>query len=211
MSLRSFKHSENTFPHPHPQHYPCQLTESITWLDGYRRINTVIRFELIYHRYTYTYIRFGYPVYPERHLGIPPASGPVSFAGFTPSYFKDAAPPRVPSSSSSAIGAGQRQERRQERLEGREGPPSLVTVLGNGSEFSASASSLAGKGGSRAKWRNRFFVISRKIWNEMIAFFFSGCSTLRRPFKSSKAFRRHRKIVTGSPKKTFERNDRCIF
>merc|ERR1739847_189506 len=30
--------------------------------------------------------RFGYPVYPERHFGIPTpqASGPVSFAGFSP-------------------------------------------------------------------------------------------------------------------------------
>ena len=29
--------------------------------------------------------RFGYPVYPERQLGIPSDSGPVSFAGFGPS------------------------------------------------------------------------------------------------------------------------------
>lgn len=30
--------------------------------------------------------RFGYPVYPQRHFGIPTpqASGPVSFAGFSP-------------------------------------------------------------------------------------------------------------------------------
>ncbi len=34
----------------------------------------------------YVYVcRFGYPVYPERNLGIPPVSGPVSFAGFSPS------------------------------------------------------------------------------------------------------------------------------
>jgi len=29
-------------------------------------------------------VRFGFPVYPERELGIPSSSGPVSFAGFTP-------------------------------------------------------------------------------------------------------------------------------
>ena len=29
--------------------------------------------------------RFGYPVYPERELGIPSRTGPVSFAGFSPS------------------------------------------------------------------------------------------------------------------------------
>ena len=29
--------------------------------------------------------RFGYPVYPERDFGIPSPSGPVSFAGFSPS------------------------------------------------------------------------------------------------------------------------------
>ena len=45
--------------------------------------------------------RFGYPVYPERELGIPSRAGPVSFAGFSPSVASS-----VASAATTANGGG---------------------------------------------------------------------------------------------------------
>ena len=69
--------------------------------------------------------RFGYPVYPQRHFGIPTpqASGPVSFAGFTPDIrnqtFYD---PDIDAQES--------------------GSPSLLTDVGNSAYYSSTSTSL---------------------------------------------------------------------
>ena len=69
--------------------------------------------------------RFGYPVYPERHFGIPTqqASGPVSFAGFSPDLrnqtFYD------PDNDVQESGS-----------------PSLMTDLGQGTYYSSTSTSL---------------------------------------------------------------------
>ena len=69
--------------------------------------------------------RFGFPVYPQRHFGIPTpqASGPVSFAGFSPDLrnhtFYD---PDVDAQES--------------------GSPSLMTDVGHGGHYSSAATSI---------------------------------------------------------------------
>ncbi len=90
-----------------------------------------------------TNLRFGFPVYPERHLGIPPASGPVSFAGFSPGgggggRSELGVPGHAPSPAPSTLLAS---------------PPSLLTVMSTSGE---------GEEGRRRrrkqqKWKNRLF------------------------------------------------------
>ena len=69
--------------------------------------------------------RFGYPVYPQRHFGIPTpqASGPVSFAGFSPEL-------RNQSFYDPDMDA-------QESLS-----PSLMTDIGHGAYYSSTSTSI---------------------------------------------------------------------
>ena len=69
--------------------------------------------------------RFGYPVYPQRHFGIPTpdTSGPVSFAGFTPDMRN---PPFY-----------------EPEMDAQEsGSPSLMTDVGHGGHYSSASASL---------------------------------------------------------------------
>ena len=53
--------------------------------------------------------RFGYPVYPERELGIPSGSGPVSFAGFRPGCFE-------PERTRSVVNAGHEETAKEKQV-----------------------------------------------------------------------------------------------
>ena len=77
--------------------------------------------------------RFGYPVFPERELGIPSRGGPVSFAGFVPS---------IASSTPT----------------GRAGPESLISHAR--SEMISAANGVAAGTGQNQKSRSRSKIMN---------------------------------------------------